>query len=68
MVSTPSKKKFKFTYADSEDIHSGRHLSLLADSGLSVTGVVGALSEVQKQHRKHAIHLATLRAQGNLRP
>ena len=28
------------------------------------SGVIGALSTVQKDHRKHAVHMATLRAHG----
>ena len=30
----------------------------------SVLGVLRAFSQVQKEHKRHAIHLATLRAQG----
>jgi hypothetical protein len=29
-----------------------------------ISGVLGALSQVQKEHKRHAVHLATLRAQG----
>ena len=59
-----SKKKAKYTYAE-------RELSLNLDVIPSTllnhsirSGVLSALSSIQKDHRKHAVHMATLRAHG----
>ena len=31
---------------------------------MACLGVLGALSDIQKEQRKHAVHMATLRAHG----
>lgn len=38
------------------------------DADRPVPGVIGAINQVQREHRKHAVHVATtLRAQGTSR-
>jgi hypothetical protein len=73
MVAQRSKKVAKYTYAERESnpppdiffrLPAGiRHSSPVLYS-ISCIGVLGALSQVKKEHRKHAVHLATIRAQG----
>ncbi len=61
-----SKKKAKFTYAERKHcIHYPQRPlpSMLIATDAVDLGVLGALSEIQKDHRKHAVHMATLRAQ-----
>jgi hypothetical protein len=42
------------------------HVGLLMP--LANQGVLGAFTTVQKEHRRHVVHMATLRAQGEYNP
>ena len=58
-----SKKKAKFTYTERKHRLDVAVTSLVDPSSFHL-GVLGALSDLQKEHRKHAVHMATLRAHG----
>ena len=60
-----SKKKAKFTYTERKwRILNTRPATVSPYVHLlrAIVGVLGALSDIQKDHRKHAVHMATLRA------
>jgi hypothetical protein len=61
MLYKRNKKTPKVSYVERESIY---HLPNDGYSDFFQIGVLGAFSQVQREHRKHSVHLATLRAQG----
>lgn len=61
MAATPHKKRSTLTYADSAYCCCGTHCRI---PDAFPQGVIRALSEYQSAHKKHSVHLATIRAQG----